>query len=90
MIHHVFDYHLTDQSSYSLIIANYITENCVGCVVVRLLSSCRWKRNLGFHRMRRIVWLGNLKPHEYLTLLAVGDLMIGKRLIGYLWLSWWQ
>ena len=36
----------------------------------------RWGVSMGPALIKRIVWLENLKPHEYLSLLAVGDLML--------------
>ncbi len=44
----------------------------------RLTLEKRWKNTLGQSLMSRIVWLDSLSPSQYLSLLAVGDIMIGN------------
>ena len=36
----------------------------------------RWRKSIGFYQMDRILWLDSLTPQEYLTLLALGDVML--------------
>jgi hypothetical protein len=38
----------------------------------------RWRKVIGLNYLRRFVWLPNLNPQEYLSVLAIGDLMIGE------------
>lgn len=36
----------------------------------------RWAKSIGSFYLKQIIWLENIKPEAYLTLLALGDLMI--------------
>lgn len=77
-LHPKFDYiiwGLLEEVKYSLLV---FVNNDDKKGMWRKSVEKRLQKSVGSVVMKRIVWLSNLKPQEYLALLSIGDLMIGK------------